>query len=113
MKINDIALTLFAWKDVPKVSYGAHAAGGGETNMGLPAIETDDSAMAGAFFATLECELLGRRRFRSQAKACIAGVHFIEGFCNLTRGNSNPRSTVAEPFLVLSSARSCRVTIRP
>lgn len=71
-----------------KVSYGAHAADGGETNMGLPAIETDDSAMAGAFFATLECELLGRRRFHSQAKARIAAVHFIEGFCNPTRRHS-------------------------
>jgi hypothetical protein len=67
MKINDITLTLFAWKDLPKVSYGAHAARGGETNMGLLAIETDGNAMAGAFFATLECELLDRRRFRSQA----------------------------------------------
>jgi hypothetical protein len=46
MKITDLTLMLFAWKDLSKVSYGAHAAGGRETNMGLPAIETGDNAMA-------------------------------------------------------------------
>ncbi len=39
-----------------------------------------DNALAEAFFATLECELLDRRRFRSQAEARMAVFHFIEGF---------------------------------
>jgi putative transposase len=33
-----------------------------------------DNAMCESFFATLECELLKRRRFASQAEAKIAGV---------------------------------------
>jgi putative transposase len=44
-----------------------------------------DNAMAEALFATIECELLDRRRFRSQAKARLAVFHFIEGFSNPTR----------------------------
>jgi hypothetical protein len=31
--------------------------------------DCDDNAMAESFFATLECELLARRRFRSHAEA--------------------------------------------
>ena len=46
------------------------------------------NAMAEAFFATLECELLDRRRFRSQPEARIAVFHFIEGFYNPTRRHS-------------------------
>lgn len=47
-----------------------------------------DNAMAEAFFATLECELLDRRRFRSQAEARMAVFAFIEGFYNPTRRHS-------------------------
>jgi putative transposase len=36
--------------------------------------------LAESFFAILECELLDRRRFRSQAEARMAVFHFIEGF---------------------------------
>ena len=49
-----------------------------------------DNAMAEAFFATLECELLDRRSFRSQAEARMAVFHFIEGFYNPTRRHSAP-----------------------
>jgi len=48
-----------------------------------------DNALAEAFFATLECELLDRRRFRSQAEARMAVFHFIEGFYNPTRRHSS------------------------
>jgi len=44
--------------------------------------------MAEAFFATLQCELLNPRRFRSQAEARIAVFQFIEGFYNATRRHS-------------------------
>ncbi len=37
-----------------------------------------DNAMCESFFATLECELLNRRRFRSQAEARMAVFEFIE-----------------------------------
>ena len=39
-----------------------------------------DNAMAESFFATLECELLDRRRFRTQAEARMAVFEFVEGF---------------------------------
>ena len=41
-----------------------------------------NNAMCESFFATLECELLDRRRFASQAEARMAGSSFIEGWCN-------------------------------
>ena len=47
-----------------------------------------DNAMAEAFFATLECELLDRRSFPSQAEARMPVFHFIEGFYNPTRRHS-------------------------
>jgi putative transposase len=47
-----------------------------------------DNAMAESFFATLECELLDRRRFKTQAEARIAVFTFIEGFYNPRRRHS-------------------------
>jgi putative transposase len=38
--------------------------------------------MCESFFATLECELLDRRRFKTQAEARVAVFEFIEGFYN-------------------------------
>jgi putative transposase len=48
-----------------------------------------DNAMAESFFATLECELLDRRRFKSQAEAEIAVFDFIEGWYNPQRRHSS------------------------
>jgi putative transposase len=48
-----------------------------------------DNAMAESFFATLECELLERMRFRSQADARMAVFDFIEGFYNTHRRHSS------------------------
>jgi len=47
-----------------------------------------DNAMCESFFATLECELLDRHRFRSHTEARMAVFHFIEGFYNPTRRHS-------------------------
>ena len=47
-----------------------------------------DNALCEAFFATLECELLDRRRFRSQAEARMAVFRFIEGWDNPRRRHS-------------------------
>jgi len=47
-----------------------------------------DNAMCESFFATLECELLDRRRFKSQAEAEMAVFDFIEGFYNPRRLHS-------------------------
>ena len=47
-----------------------------------------DNAMCESFFATLECELLDRHRFRSQAEARMAVFQFIEGWYNPRRRHS-------------------------
>jgi putative transposase len=47
-----------------------------------------DNAMCESFFATLECELLDRRRFRNHAEAEMAIFDFIEGFYNTRRIHS-------------------------
>ena len=47
-----------------------------------------DNAMCESFFATLECELLGRRSFRSHAEARMAVFEFIEGWYNPRRRHS-------------------------
>src|ERR1700710_1947668 len=47
-----------------------------------------DNAMCESFFSTLECELLERRRFSSQAEAKMACFSYIEGFYNPVRLHS-------------------------
>jgi putative transposase len=48
-----------------------------------------DNAMAESFFATLECELLDRRTFRTQAEAKLAIFEWIEGWYNTRRRHSS------------------------
>jgi putative transposase len=57
-----------------------------------------DNALCERFFATLECELLDRHRFPSQAEARMAIFEYIEGWYNPHRRHSalsgtSPRST--------------------
>jgi len=47
-----------------------------------------DNAMCESFFATLECELLDRRRFKTQIEARMAVFDFIEGWYNPHRRHS-------------------------
>jgi len=47
-----------------------------------------DNAMCESFFATLECELLARQRFKDQAAGRTAVFAFIEGFYNRRRRHS-------------------------
>jgi putative transposase len=47
-----------------------------------------DNAMCESFFATLECELLDRRRFQTKAEARMAIFEFIEGWYNPGRRHS-------------------------
>ena len=47
-----------------------------------------DNAMCESFFATLECELLNRRHFKSQIEARMAIFEFIEGWYNPHRRHS-------------------------
>ena len=48
-----------------------------------------DNAMCESFFATLECELLARSRFRTPTDARSAVFSFIEGFYNPRRRHSS------------------------
>ncbi len=47
-----------------------------------------DNAMCESFFATLECELLNRRRFKTQIEAQLAVFDFIEGWYSPHRRHS-------------------------
>jgi putative transposase len=47
-----------------------------------------DNAMCESFFATLECELLARRRFKTQVEARMAVFTFIESWYNPHRAHS-------------------------
>jgi putative transposase len=48
-----------------------------------------DNAMAESFFATLEREVLSRRRFKSQAEAKMAIFDWLEGWYNPHRRHSS------------------------
>ena len=48
-----------------------------------------DNAMCESFFATLECELLDKRRFKNQIEARMAVFDFIEGWYNPHRRHSS------------------------
>jgi hypothetical protein len=65
-----------------------------------------DNAMCESFFATLECELLDRRRFASQAKARVACFSFIEGFYNPVRLHSALGYRVAHPLRTRHASRA-------
>jgi hypothetical protein len=47
-----------------------------------------DNAMCESFFATLECELLDRRSFKTQIEARLAVFEFLEGWYNTRRRHS-------------------------
>jgi putative transposase len=68
-----------------------------------------DNAMCESFFATLECELLDRRRFASQAEAKMACFSFIEGWYNPVRlhsalGYRSPMAYEAEMEVAIAEA---------
>ncbi len=48
-----------------------------------------DNALCESFFASLECELLDRRRFATKAEARLALFEYIEGFYNTRRRHSS------------------------
>jgi putative transposase len=66
-----------------------------------------DNAIAERFFATLECELLDRCRFKTQAEARIAVFEFIEGFSTI-RADDTHRSGICHP-----SSSSANLQKRP
>jgi putative transposase len=48
-----------------------------------------DNAMAESFFATLETELIDRRRFKKKSEARMAIFHYIEGWYNVRRRHTS------------------------
>ena len=48
-----------------------------------------DNALSESFFATLECELIERRSFRTQGEARREVFHFMEGWYNPHRRHSS------------------------
>src|SRR4026207_709490 len=61
------------------IAYGQRwLACGGRPSMGTVG-DAYDNALCESFFATLECELLDRERFRTPAAARRAGVDSLEG----------------------------------
>ena len=67
-----------------------------------------DNAMCESFFATLECELLARRRFTSQAEARMTIFSYIEGWYNPARRHSGTRyqSPIAYEMLMLKETQT-------
>ena len=55
---------------------------------GFASSDCVDNAMCESFFATLECELLERCRFKTQAEARMATFDFIESWYNPHRRHS-------------------------
>ncbi len=53
-----------------------------------PVGDAYDNALCESFFATLECELLDRQRFTTQAVARLAVFEYIEGWYNPHRRHS-------------------------
>jgi hypothetical protein len=51
------------------------------------------NAMCESFFATLECELLDRTSFKTQAEARMAVFDFIEGLCEVHGAATNWKKT--------------------
>src|ERR1700682_5872397 len=74
------ALSITATKQYTSLAFGKRCKEAGvRPSMGSVG-DAYDNAMCESFFATLECELLERRRFASQAEAKIACFSFIEGW---------------------------------
>jgi integrase-like protein len=70
------------------LAFGGHCrAAGVRPSMGSVG-DAYDNAMCESFFATLECELLDRDRFGTQADARLAVFDFIEGWYNPRRRHS-------------------------
>jgi putative transposase len=97
------ALNMALWQRRPKevihhsdqgcqytsIAFGLRCQGAGvRPSMGSVA-DCYDNAMCESFFATLECELLDRRRFRTQAEVRMAVFDFIEGWYNPHRRHSS------------------------
>jgi len=67
-----------------------------------------DNAMCESFFATLECELLAKRRFQTQPEARMAVFDFIESWYNPHRRHFVTRLSIADCL----RAGACSVNLK-
>ena len=65
-----------------------------------------DNAMCESFFATLECELLARRRFKTQAEARMAV--FSSSRASTIRADATPRSAISRRSITNDGTRQQR-----
>ncbi len=65
-----------------------------------------DNAMCESFFATLECELIQQRSFRTQGEARRAVFRYIEGWYNLRRRHSSIGYKSPARFEALAKAQA-------
>ena len=70
-----------------------------------------DNALCESFFATLECELLDRRRFATQVEARLAVFEYIEGWYNPHRRHS--ALDYESPISYEKKHRAGRLTRKP
>lgn len=70
------------------IAFGLRCAEAGITASTGSVGDCFDNSMAESFFASLECELLDRTRFRTRHDATLAVVDYIEGFYNTRRRHS-------------------------
>jgi len=96
------ALEMAIWRRQPKdvihhsdqgcqytsIAFGKHCREAGVRPSTGSVGDCYDNAMAESFFATLECELLDRYRFKNHREARMAVFDFIEGFYNPKRRHS-------------------------
>lgn len=96
------ALEMAIWRRQPKsvihhsdqgcqytsIAFGKHCRQAGVKPSTGSVGDCYDNAMAESFFATLECELLDRYRFKNHREARMAVFDFIEGFYNPKRRHS-------------------------
>lgn len=76
-----------------------------------------DNALCESFFATLECELIERRRFASKAEARMAVFSYIEGWYNPRRRHSglsyHSPIRFEENYLTVTESTSEKVSAKP
>jgi hypothetical protein len=78
----------FEYKQYTSIAFGLRCKEAGvRPSMGSVG-DAYDNAMCESFFATLECELFDRRKFRTKAEARMAVFAFIEGWYNPGRRHS-------------------------
>ena len=88
MPLVELLRRLFEFTQYTSLAFGKRCEEAGvRPSMGTVG-DCFDNAMCESFFATLECEFLNRRHFKTRVEARIAVFDFIEGWYNPHRRHS-------------------------